>query len=205
MEWIIGIACSLFGVFAGFCLDRLWGWQQKRKSGLIGDASRIVTKLGAAVKSFEGYYFVAESPTDNYKIANHFYQNAIGEIIATSFRENPASYGERDLARNLPNGGSNFTRISTSKICSTDDEQRAKNALDSILPGASLIVLPEGLFITSIDGIYCKLTDGTYLTFVTFPKTGDQHKNRGILFYGHIAKSFFDYYQDLKEAYKSKK
>ncbi len=197
-EWIIGTACSFLGVFA----DRLWGWWQKRKSGLTGNACRIVKKLGPTVRSFEGYYYVAEDPTANYKTANHCYQNADGEIIATSFRENPANYGERDLARNLPNGGSNFTRISTSKICSKDDEQKAKSELDLILPKASLIVLPEELFITSIDGIYCKLTDGTYLAFVTFPDIGIAQ--RGVLFYGHIAKYFFDYYHGLKEKYKQK-
>ena len=159
----------------------------------------IVSKLGLATKGFEGNYYPSDSPTQNYKVANHIYQHADGEIIATSFRENPVKYGERDLARNLPHGGAGFTRITKANLCGKDDARKAKECLDSILPGASLIVLPKELFITSIDGIFCKLTDETYLAFATFPKTGEQHKNRGILFYGDIARAFFEYYNDLKQ------
>ena len=203
MAWLIGITCALIGVVLGFALDRLWGWQQKRKAGLTGKAHKIVIKLGLPTKEFAGNYYLSDSPTQNYKVTNHIFQHADGTIIATSFRENPAKYGERDLARNLPNGGAGFTRITKADICGEDDAIIAKESLDSILPGASIVVLPENLFITSIDGIFCKLTDQTYLAFATFPKTGEQQRNRGILFYGEIAKAFFEYYRDISDKIKA--
>jgi len=53
---------------------------------------------------------------------------------------------------------------------------------------------------TSIDGIYAQLSDKPHIAFVTFPQTGPEHQNRGIVFYGHIAETFFIYYRDLGDS-----
>jgi len=93
-----------------------------------GQAHKIIAKLGKSGQSFDGYYFLSRNPTENFKIANHVYQHAAGELIDTCFRENPTTYGEQDLSRLLP-PGTPFTRLTTDKICSPEDLEKAEATL----------------------------------------------------------------------------
>jgi len=52
-------------------------------------------------------------------------------------------------------------------------------------------MVPSQEHCTNIDGIYTQLADKTHIAFVTFPKMGPEHQSRGIVFYGHIAETFF--------------
>lgn len=193
MEWIIGLTMLI----AGFLLDRAYEWYKKRRAGLTGQAHDIIAKLGKSVQSSTGNYYLSNSPTDNFNIANHVYKHAAGDVIGTCFRENPADYGEQDLARLLPKGAS-FCRLTTDNVCPEDDRQKAEVALKELVPKAQVVNVPSSEYFTSIDGIFTELSDGTHIAFVTFPKTGNDHHNRGIVFYGNTAKAFFDYFEDLK-------
>lgn len=195
MEWIVGIVMLI----VGFLVDRWYELWKKKKAGLTGQAHDIISQLGRSVQSFSGNYFLANSPTDNFKITKHVYEHAAGDVIATCFRENPVSYGEHDLARLLPKGAS-FARLTTETVCPESDRLKAEAVLKGLLPNAKIINIPSGDYYTRIDGIYTELSDGTHIAFVTFPKTGTDHRNRGIVFYGHTAKAFFDYHRDLRDA-----
>ncbi len=195
MEWIIGSVMLIFGFF----LDRGYEYWKKKKAGLTGLAHGIISKLGKSVQSFTGNYFIAHSPNDNFKIAKHVYEHVTGDVIATCFRENPFSYGAHDLARLLPTGTS-FARLTTETVCSETERNKAEDALKDLVPNTKIVSVPAGDYFTRIDGIYAKLSDETYIAFVTFPKIGTEHRNRGIVFYGNTAKAFYDYHRDLRDA-----
>ena len=186
-------------LIVGFLLDRGYELWKKKKAGLTGLAHGIISKLGKSVQSFTGDYFLANTPTDNFRITKHVYEHASGDVIGTCFRENPVSYGERDLARLLPTGAS-FTRLTTETVCPESDRSKGEAVLKKLIPDAKITYVPPGNYFTRIDGIYTKLSDDTYIAFVTFPKTGTDHRNRGIVFYGHVAKAFYDYHRDLRDA-----
>ncbi len=196
MQWVIG----LVGLIAGFGLDRLWEWWKKRRVGLTGLAHDIIRKIGRSVQSFDGYYYLSSSPTDNYRIAKHVYEHAAGEVIGTCFRENPVCYGEQDLARLLPKGAS-FSRLTTDRVCSPEERESAEAVLGELVPNGEIVMVSSDEYLTSIDGIYTELSDGTHIVFVTFPKMNPEHCNRGILFYSHIDRAFFDYYRDVRDAH----
>lgn len=195
MEWIVGIVMLI----VGFLADRTYEYWKKKKAGLTGLAHGIISKIGKAVQSFTGCYFLAHTPTDNYKIAKHVYENATGDVIATCFRENPITYGEHDLARLLPTGAS-FARLTTATVCPEADRSQAESILSKLVPNAKIVNVPSGDYFTRIDGIYTKLSDETYIAFVTFPKIGTENRNRGIVFYGNTAKAFYDYHKELRDA-----
>jgi hypothetical protein len=195
MEWIVGIVMLV----VGFLLDRAYEWHKKRQAGLTGQAHGIIAKLGKSVQSFTGNFFLSNCPTDNFKIAKHVYEHAAGDVIGTCFRENPIRYGEQDLARLLPKGAS-FARLTTDRVCPESDRAKAEVALKELLPNAKIVSVPPGDYFTSIDGIFTELSDETHIAFVTFPKTGTEHHNRGIVFYGHTARAFFEYFRDLRDA-----
>ena len=195
MEWIVGIVMLIVGFFA----DRTYEYWKKKKAGLTGLAHGIISKLGKSVQSYTGNYFLAHTPTDNYKIAKHVYEHATGDVIATCFRENPVEYGEQDLARLLPTGAS-FSRLTTETVCPEADRCKAESVLGELIPNAKIVNVPSGDYFTRIDGIYTKLSDETYIAFVTFPKTGTGTRNRGIVFYGNTAKAFYEYHKDLRDA-----
>ncbi|VFM97935.1 MAG: hypothetical protein BECKG1743D_GA0114223_102733 [Candidatus Kentron sp. G] len=198
MEWIVGIVVLI----VGFLLDRAYEWHKKRKIGLTGQAHDIIAKLGDSVQSYTGNYFLSDNPTDNFRITRHLYEHATGDVIGTCFRENPVCYGEQDLARLLPKGAS-FTRLTTEGICPDADRIQAEATLKELAPNAKIVGVPSGDYFTRIDGIFTELSDGTHIAFVTFPKTGTEDHNRGIVFYGHTARAFFEYYRDLRDASRS--
>ena len=120
---------------------------------MTGHAHRIIAKLGKSVQSFDGYYFLSRSPNENFKIANHVYEHAAGEVIGTCFRENPTTYGEQDLSRLLPPGAS-FTRLTTDKACSPEDVKQAEAILKKLVPNGKIVMVSSQEHFTSIDGIY---------------------------------------------------
>ena len=71
--------------------------------------------------------------------------------------------------------------------------------MQKILKGSNLIVVPENAFITKIDGIFSKLSDDSYLTFIAFRNHEKPEKNKGVIFRDGIAKGFFEYYKKIIE------
>jgi len=173
----------------------------KSKEPPTGKAYEILNGLGKILKEAPGEYYFTRSANDNFFVANHIYNHADGEIIATAFHEDPSTYGERDLVRSFRYGGSLFTRVTCEEVCNLEAVEKAKENLPKILKGASLVVIPKGETITRIDGIFCRFNDDTYLCFIAFRHPKDPNKNKGVIFRDGIAKSFFEYYKEIIEKY----
>jgi hypothetical protein len=196
------IVNTVFGAVAGATLSTLVTiYREKRKekkAGLTGEAHKLVSML-PGIEKLNGHYYVARSADDNFAITNHVYTNATGRVIATCFRENPADYEPRDLARMLKKDGVAFTRITREEVCNSHDRDKALNAIKTLHPNSRLICIPAGKDVNIIDGIFVKCPDKTNIAFITFPATSDKNSIRGVLLYGHIAKAFYDYFAELEQ------
>jgi hypothetical protein len=173
----------------------------KSKKPPKGKAYEILKGLGKILREPEGEYYFTRSADANFHVANHIYSHADGKIIATAFHEDPSTYGERDLARSFRYGGSLFTRLTCEEVCAAESEKKAKELLSNMLKGSTLVVIPRGEAITRIDGIFCRFTDDTHLSFIAFRHAEDPNKNRGVIFRDGIAQSFFEYYESLAEKF----
>lgn len=173
----------------------------KSKRPPTGKAYVILKGLGKILEEPEGEYYFTRSADDNFHVANHIYSHADSRIIATAFNEDPSTYGDGDLARGFTYGGSLFRRITSRDVCSPDSETRARQSLTDMLEGASLIVLPTDAHVTKIDGIFCRFNDNTHLCFIAFREPSALAKNKGVIFRDGVAKSFFEYYEELIEKY----
>ena len=173
----------------------------KSKKPPTGKAYEILKGLGKILEEPEGEYYFTRSADDNFKVANHIYNHADGEIIATAFHEDPSTYGERDLARSFKYGGSLFNRITCEEVCDSESAKKARDSLSKILKGSALVVIPRGEAITRIDGIFCRFNDNKHVSFIAFRHPKDPSKNRGAIFRDGIAKSFFEYYEGIIEKY----
>ncbi len=185
---IIGAGVAVFIHFSG---------KPKRR----GMAYKVLRELRKKLETPKGEYCRTKTADDNYEIAQHLYRMVDGEILATAFRENPANYGENDLARLFQS--KKFTRLTCEEVCDTNSQRTARANLMKVHSGASLVVIPKGERYVRIDGIFCKFKDDTYLTFLAFSNPSDPQANRGIIFREDIAESFFDYYYDLTRMYRT--
>ncbi len=196
----------LFGGIGGAIISALVAYYiyVKSKKPPTGKAYEILKGLGKVLREPEGEYYFTRSADDNFHVANHIYSHADGEMIATAFHEDPSTYGERDLARSFKYGGSLFSRITCEEVCGSESEKKAGELLSNILKGSTLIVIPKGEAITRMDGIFCRLSDDTHLSFVAFRHPKDPSRNKGVIFSDRgdgIARSFFEYYQAIIEKY----
>ncbi len=191
----------IFSGFGGAILTSIVAYiifrQGKEKP--VGKAYAILKNLGKLLERPKGEYYFTKSATDNYKVAQLIYKESDGEIISTAFNENPKLYGETNLIRNYNYGGSQITRITCRNVCSNTDEVEVKKTMHTILKGSNLIVVPEYEYITKIDGIFSKLSDESYITFIAFRNQDKPEKNKGVIFRDGIAKGFYEYYRKIIE------
>lgn len=200
MDWINIIFGGLGGAIIAAVVAFIIHYQSKEKP--TGKAYEILQKLGKLLEKPKGEYFFTKSAKDNYKVAQLIYSHSDGEIICTAFNENPKLYGESDLIRGFNFGGSLVTRITCRNVCSEQDEIDVKNSMQNILKGSNLLVIPEDSYITKIDGIFAKLSDDTYLTFIAFRNHEKPEKNKGVIFRDGIAKGFYEYYERIIDKYE---
>lgn len=193
----------IFGGFGGAIVAAIIAYviHRQSKEKPTGKAYEILQALGKLLEKSKGEYFFTKSAKDNYKVAQLIYGHSDGEVISTAFNENPKLYGDSDLIRGFNYGGSLVTRITCRNVCNADDESAVKKKMQNILKGANFIVIPENAFITKIDGIFSKLSDDSYLTFISFRNHERPKKNKGVIFRDGIAKGFFEYYERIIEKY----
>ena len=195
----------IFGGLGGAILTALVAYiiYRQSKEKPTGKAYEILQELGKMLEKPKGEYYFTKSATDNYKVAQLIYGKSDGDIISTAFNENPKIYGETaDLIRHYNYGGSLVTRISCRNVCNAVDEIEVKKAMQKNLKGSNLIVIPENAYITKIDGIFSKLSDDSYLTFIAFRNQDKPEKNKGVIFRDGIAKGFYEYYEKIIDQYE---
>ncbi len=185
----------VIGVIASYLFYKL------SKPGRNTKAYKLLRGFSSFLGDPLGEYYFTSSKEYNYRVAKYIYENADGQIIATSFNEDPSEYGKNDLSISIKDK-TNFTRLTNGEVCDKESEKRVKNSISRFLKGSSFVVIPKGLSYTRIDGIFCKFGDGSYLTFFAFRDPEDTQKNKGVIFRNGIAESYFDYYEKLIEQYK---
>ena len=192
---IVSSAYFVVGVLASYFFLKL------TKPGRNKKAYKLLKGFKSFLGEPLGEYYFANSKDDNKKVAEYIYRNADEEIIATSFNEDPSIYGENDLARAIKNK-TRFTRLTSGEVCDARSEKKVEKNILRYLNGSSFIILPTGASYTRIDGIFCKFSDDSYLTFFAFRNPLDMQQNKGVVFRNGIAKSFFEYYEALKHLYR---
>ena len=199
----ISIANVFFGGIGGAAITAgvtLWIHQRSKKLP-SGKAYEIIKKLERRLNEPEGEYHFTKSSDENYEVASEIYKEANGDVIATAFHENPVDYGVKgDIARSIQ---CSFSRITAEEVCDNNSTVEAIANLNKIKPGASLIVVPKGEKFTRIDGMFCRLKDGSHLAFITFRNASNPSLNRGVVFRDGIAEGFYDYYFELKQRYEN--
>lgn len=176
--------------------------ERKRRKPPVGKAYELLKGLGKVLKEPEGEYYFTRSADDNFEVAAHIYAHADAEIIATTFHEDPSTYGERDLARSFKFGGSLFTRITAEEVCGSDSALKARDSMSKILKGSTLVVIPRGEAFARIEGVFCKFSDDTYVSFVVFRDPEEPSQNKGVVFRNGIARVFFESYERLIRRYE---
>ena len=175
---------------------------RKSKRPPTGKAYEILKGLGKRLREPEGEYHLTRSSDDNFKVASHIYSHADGPTIATTFHDDPSTYGEIDLVRSFKFGGSLFTRITSDDVCGPSSAEIATESLSRILKGSNLVVIPRNEAFTRMDGIYCRLSDDTHLSFLTFRDPENKGRNKGIFIRDGIAETMFEYYETIARTYK---
>ena len=200
MNWYYTIFEGLAGALIGAAVTIISIYLSKERPS--GQAYKILKELGKILEKPKGEYYFTKTSDDNKSVANIIFQNSNEKIISTSFNENPIKYGEGDLISFYKYGGSNIFRISCRDICTENDEVIIKNIMNKVMRGSNFIVIPNNVNFTRIDGIFSRQQDGTYLTFIAFRNPKKPTKNCGVIFRDGIAKSFFEYYENLIELYE---
>lgn len=165
-----------------------------------GKAHKVLQELKRHFEATKGDYCQTKTTTDNRDVAHSLYMKTDKEIVSTAFNENPAIYGAGDFAQHFQSR--DFTRITTADVCDPQSQQKAKDNLSTAHPGGRLIVIPSGVNVMKIDGMFCKFDDDTYLAFLSFRNAKNTAKNSGVVFTDNLAERFFDYYKAMAEEYK---
>ncbi len=165
-----------------------------------GKAHKVLSDLKHHFEPTKGDYCQTKTTIDNRDVAHDLYMKIDKEIVSTAFNENPVIYGTGDFVQHFRYR--DFTRITTDDVCESQYQQKAKENLAIVHPGGLLVVIPSGVNVMKIDGMYCKFDDDTYLAFLSFKNPKNFDRNSGIVFTDDLAERFFDYYKALAEEYK---
>ena len=156
-------------------------------------AEEILTKFGKVLKKKVSNMYSLNSIEENYEVAKFLYENIQGEIISTSFFENPKNYLGKDLIKKYK--GSNFTRITTEDICDNESYKICLKEIKDINPNYNLIRITRKVRVTLIDGIFCKLDDNSFICFISFYNS--KSKVAGEVYLGELAKNMYNYYNNI--------
>jgi hypothetical protein len=159
------------------------------------EAKKILKWVQENINKINGDFILTDTTTENAQIAARLYSKIRGEIISTCFFEDP-DYGNGDFANTI-SPGTNFHRITLNSLCSLDKKDGLINRLAKYECNANLVVISNEAEITKIAGIFCKLTDKSYLAFIALNSYGPNKKNKGLTFTGDIAQILFEYYNSF--------
>jgi len=146
-----------------------------------------------------GCYVLTETTQDNAQTAAKLYTRVDGEVIATCFFESPY-YGRGDFASNITEKAW-FVRLASADVCDDETVRLARGALANFYCKASLVVVPKDVAISKIGGIFCHLSDRSYLAFIAMNNAQDTSSNKGLVFSGTLAEELFAYFKGFVEAF----
>lgn len=192
------ITSGLVGALITAAVTLFIYYQSRRKRH--GKAHRVLRDLKRHLEPTQGDYCQTKTTTDNRDVAHSLYMKTDKEIVSTAFNENPAIYGTGDFAQHFQSR--DFTRITTADVCNTQSQQAARTNLATVHPGGRLVVVPSGVNVMKVDGMFCKFDDDTYLAFLSFRNAKNTERNSGVVFADDLAERYFDYYKTMAEEYK---
>jgi hypothetical protein len=161
----------------------------------------VLRELAQKINKTDGYYVITDSRQENARAAAVLYAKLHGEVIATCFFESP-DYERGDYA-NAVASGTRFCRITAADVCNEETAKTVVGRFTGFDCTARLAVIPSGVEISKIGGIFCKFPDKSCLAFIALNNVQDSRSNRGLVFFGVIAQELFRYYKGFTEKYSA--
>jgi len=159
------------------------------------EAKTVLEWVQKNINKVDGDYILTETINENAQIAARLYSKLNGDIIATCFFDEP-DYGNGDFANTI-SPGTNFSRITTESLCPEEKATVLRLRLKKFVCNSSLVVIPNGIEITKIAGIFCKLPDKSYISFIALNNYGAKQLNKGLTFTGDLAEKLYEYYKSF--------
>ena len=150
-------------------------------------------------QSVSGCYALTDSAQENAQTAARLYSKVDGQIIGTCFFETPL-YGRGDFSTTITSKAK-FTRLTISDVCDEATAGQIENIFKTMTCKAQIVVVPKGVEISKIGGIFCYLSDHSYLAFIALNNVQDTSSNRGLVFSGILAQELFVYFQGFVEKF----
>jgi len=144
------------------------------------------------VSIIDGSYIVSTTTLKNKEIATLMYTRCTKRIIGTAFFEDPAQYHD-DLAQ-FVKPDIDFIRITTQEVCPDESQIVVSERLKCFQSNSRLVVVPDDAEISKIGGLFCEMSDGSYLAFIALNNKGNTGENNGVTFCGNTAEELFRYY-----------
>jgi hypothetical protein len=144
-----------------------------------------------------GCYVLTDTTQDNAKTAARLYSRVDGEVIGTCFFESPY-YGRGDFAATI-NEKSKFTRLTITDVCDDATAKQVQDVFTTMPCQARLVIVPNGVEVSKIGGIFCHLSDRSFLAFIALNNVQDTSSNRGLVFSGTLAQELFAYFKGFAD------
>jgi len=168
---------------------------EKTEEGKELQATKILKWLQEQINKVNGSYVLTDSTHENAKIAMQLYTKVTGEIIATCFFESP-DYGIGDYAYGI-SPGTCFNRLTLRSLCNSDTESVVRERIKNFECKGNIIVIDDSVQLSKMGGIFCKMPDKSYLTFIALNSVSYSNRNQGLVFSGTLAQQLFDYYNSF--------
>lgn len=146
-----------------------------------------------------GCYVLTDSTHDNAQVAAKLFTRVDGDVIATCFFESPF-YGRGDFASTIAQKA-RFTRLTVADACGEELAAQVRGVFKTMPCKARLVVVPQGVEISKIGGIFCHLSDRSFLAFIALNNAEDSSSNRGLVFSGTLAEELFAYFRGFAEKF----
>jgi len=169
----------------------------KRKNVKRDKAHEVIKAISPRCEDALETIALLSGRNQNFRAATKMYQLATGELVATSFFENPALHGDKDFVRHFTRGGSFVTRVTRAEVCDPTSAQKTQTTMTSLLAGSRLVVLPSPCAATQIDGIFSRMEDDSYVAFFSLKRVVVVEENRGLVCRGSLAQLLFNYYREV--------
>ena len=149
-------------------------------------------------------------PAEIWIIDKHDYERVLEKIysarpkkeftyIATNFIDNPANYGN-DWA-SLLSEKVTYRRLCLDSVVNNHDKDTVDQKFHNKGNIKELSMIEEGQRITKISGLFCKASDGSYVSLISLDQkqlnpNEEKTMSKGVLQIGGFSRYMFEYYLD---------